>query len=212
MGSKNKKSKRGRPVGSTKKKNTPVVAKTPVVMPKKRGPKPKKDHVYNGVALGSKKAVEAAWEIKSKSSLRGWEKRRANQKEAEKLAKKKTPPKAKAKPPTSAKVKKPKGASSSFNGVCKAIRVSQTTSKYEANFSKWRLGTYTLEADAALAYDSAVRKSGLEQHFCKINFDSEADYMKTRAKEIKSRKIDAEEVDLEGTLAMITDKVQHCNP
>ena len=36
--------------------------------------------------------------------------------------------------------------------------------------------------------------------------------MKTRAKEIKSRKIDAEEVDLEGTLAMITDKVQHCNP
>ena len=207
MGSKNKKSKRGRPVGSTKKKNTPVVAKTPVVMPKKRGPKPKKDHVYNGVALGSKKAVEAAWEAKSKSSLRGWEKRRANQKEAEKLAKKKTPPKAKAKPP-----KKPKGASSSFNGVCKAIRVSQTTSKYEANFSKWRLGTYTLEADAALAYDSAVRKSGLEQHFCKINFDSEADYMKTRAKEIKSRKIDAEEVDLEGTLAMITDKVQHCNP
>lgn len=61
------------------------------------------------------------------------------------------------------------------------------------------------------AYDSAVRKSGLEQHFCKINFDSEADYMKTRAKEIKSRKIDAEEVDLEGTLAMITDKVQHCS-
>ena len=135
MGSKNKKSKRGRPIGS-KKKNTPVVAKTPVVMPKKRGPKPKKGHVYNGVALGSKKAMEAAWEIKSKSSLRGWEKRRANQKEAEKLAKKKTPPKAKAKIPTSAKVKKPKGASSSFNGVCKAIRQSQTTSKYEANFTR----------------------------------------------------------------------------
>ena len=109
-------------------------------------------------------------------------------------------------------MKKPKGASSSFNGVCKAIRQSQTSSKYEANFSKWRLGTYTLEADAALAYDSAVRKSGLEQHFCKINFDSEADYMKTRAKEIKSRKIDAGNVDLEDTLAMITDKVQHCNP
>jgi len=83
---------------------------------------------------------------------------------------------------------------SSFYGVNKVIHQSQTTTKYEANFLKWRLGTYVLKSDAALAYDSAVRKSGLERHLCKLNFASEADYMKTRDKEIKARGINEREV------------------
>jgi len=100
--------------------------------------------------------------------------------------------------------------SSRFNGVSLKVgkKDPSRTKKYEAKFAQWRLGSYFLEADAALAYDSCVRKSGLTNHFNKINFDSEEEYMQSREAEVKEREFEKDVVDLEKTLAHITAKVK----
>ena len=75
---------------------------------------------------------------------------------------------------------------------------------FETQFSNYRLGVYSLETDAALAYDSAIRARGLEKHYNKINFDTKEDYLQARKKEMKVQSLD---VDLEDALTNITDIV-----
>ena len=81
---------------------------------------------------------------------------------------------------------KPHGSSSRYNGVC--IRNVKSCSSFEASFLAFRLGNkYPLETDAALAYDSAIRARGLKEHYRKINFATENDYLQAREEEMKNR-------------------------
>ena len=75
---------------------------------------------------------------------------------------------------------------------------------FETQFSNYRLGVYSLETDAALAYDSAIRARGLEKHYEKINFDTKEDYLQAREEEMEEQSL---EVDLEMVLSFITDMV-----
>ena len=95
-------------------------------------------------------------------------------------------------------------ASSQYNGVSKTKSKKHGGKGYEARFSKYRVGSYILEVDAALAYDGLVRASGWKDHYLKINFAAEQDYIDAREKELEARALD---VELEETLAYITAKV-----
>ena len=94
---------------------------------------------------------------------------------------------------------KPLSSTSSYNGV---YRVTSKT--FEARFVNTRLGRYTLQSDSALAYDSAVRARGLEEHYNKINFDTKEDYLEAREKEMEEQSV---EVDLEETLSYMSSYV-----
>lgn len=72
---------------------------------------------------------------------------------------------------------------------------------FESVFSSYRLGVYSLETDAALVYDSAIRARG-KWHYEKINFDTKEDYLQAREKEMKEQSL---EVDLEEVLSFIAD-------
>lgn len=100
---------------------------------------------------------------------------------------------------TSKKSPSSKGLSR-YNGVSKTKRKNRD-SKFEAKFTKYRLGSYVLEVDAALAYDGAIRARRLKEHYVKINFAVEQDYMSARERELKARGIT---VDLDETLASIS--------
>ena len=99
----------------------------------------------------------------------------------------------------SKKMSKP-DATSIYNGVHLDLS-KKTSTKFEARFSKFRLGSYTLETDAALAYDAAIRARGLEKHYEKINFTTQNKYLKARDVELKSLKIKG--IDLAETLAFM---------
>ena len=90
--------------------------------------------------------------------------------------------------------------SSRYNGVSKSKR-RFGAAKFEAKFAKYRLGSYVLEVDAALAYDGAVRGRQVKKYYSKINFATEQDYLDAREKELETRGIT---VDLEETLAYIS--------
>ena len=100
------------------------------------------------------------------------------------------------------KKKKGHGSTSSYNGVY--MRKLKNGPAFETAFLTFRLGSYSLETDAALAYDSAIRARGLEEHYNKINFDTKEDYLQAREKEMKEQSLD---VDLEESLAFMKDMV-----
>lgn len=93
-----------------------------------------------------------------------------------------------------------RGSTSSYHGVY----MRNIKSTFEAAFLTFRLGNYTLQSDAALAYDSALRARGLEEHYNKINFDTKEDYLQAREKEMEEQSV---EVDLEETLSYISSYV-----
>ena len=95
--------------------------------------------------------------------------------------------------------------SSKYNGVSKTKeRKSIGSSMFESKFARYRMGCYVLEVDAALAYDGVVRSSGRKEHFCKINFTTQGDYLNARNEECASRGID---MDLEDSLGAVTARV-----
>ena len=94
-------------------------------------------------------------------------------------------------------------ASPRFNGVSKMSKLKGH--KYEARFSSYRLGSYVLKADAALAYDGFVRSSGKKKCISKINFKVERDYLDARESESSAKGGTA--VDLEEALNYISSKV-----
>ena len=99
---------------------------------------------------------------------------------------------------------KPHGSSSRYNGVY--IRNTKHDSFFEASFLAFRLGNkYTLQTDAALAYDSAIRARGLKEHYRKINFDTQEDYLQAREEEMKNRGIS---ICLEETLVGLISTVK----
>ena len=59
--------------------------------------------------------------------------------------------------------------------------------------------------DAALAYDSAIRARELKEHYRKINFDTQEDYLEAREIEMKNR---GNSVDLEETLVHLINSVK----
>ena len=87
--------------------------------------------------------------------------------------------------------------SSAFHGVSKA----KSAKKFEVRFRHNYLSSYTLEVDAALVFDGAVRAHGMETHYPKINFDTVQDYMKARKKELKTRCIT---IDLKDAVAELS--------
>lgn len=80
-----------------------------------------------------------------------------------------------------------------FNGVSKKKKCGKK--KFEAKFSKFSLGGYLLETDAALAYDAAVKAREDEAHYFKINFATEESYLIAREEEVKARGITDDLVD-----------------
>jgi len=99
---------------------------------------------------------------------------------------------------------KPHGSSSRYNGVY--IRNTKHDSFFEASFLAFRLGNkFALQSDAALAYDSAIRARELKEHYRKINFDTQEDYLQAREKEMKNRGIN---IDLEETLVHLISTVK----
>ena len=75
---------------------------------------------------------------------------------------------------------------------------------FVSQFCDYRLGSYYLETDAALVYDSAIRARGLEEHYNKINFDTKEEYLQARKKEMKVQSL---EVDLEEALVFMKDMI-----
>ena len=102
------------------------------------------------------------------------------------------------------KKKKKKVKSSKSLSCYKGVHVQSSGSNATAQFLNYRLGNFTLQSDAALAYDSAIRARGLEKHYNKINFDTKEEYLQARKKEMKVQSLD---VDLEDALSDITDVV-----
>jgi len=100
--------------------------------------------------------------------------------------------------------KKKKVKSSKSLSCYKGVHVQSSGSNATAQFLNYRLGKFTLQSDAALAYDSAIRARGLEKHYNKINFDTKEEYLQARKKEMKLQSLD---VDLEDALLDITDMV-----
>mmetsp|Transcript_23565 Transcript_23565/g.42187 ORF Transcript_23565/g.42187 Transcript_23565/m.42187 type:complete len:594 (-) Transcript_23565:209-1990(-) len=98
------------------------------------------------------------------------------------------------------KKKKSPTSRSGYNGVSRA-----KGGHYEARFSAYRVGSYVLKTDAALAYDAFLRASGQKKHFIKIHFKVEQDYIDAREHELKVR--GGITVDLVKTLDYITSKV-----
>ena len=95
-----------------------------------------------------------------------------------------------------------RGSTSSYRGVY--MRNLKHGPTFETAFLTFRLGSYQLQADAALAYDSAVRARGLEEHYNKINFDTKENYLQAREKELENRNA---RVDLEETLSFMSSYV-----
>ena len=98
------------------------------------------------------------------------------------------------------KKKKKVTSNTPYHGVC--MKRFKQEEVFESNFCIYRLGVYSLAADAALVYDSAIRARGLERHYEKINFDTKEDYLQAREKEMKEQSF---EVDLEQVLSFIAD-------
>ena len=147
----------------------------------KRGPKKNQQHVKSAV---SKKAVPTVLDEETAKMLSDvFYNIHGNMKEIS----------------LSKKMSKP-DATSIYNGVHLDLS-KKTSTKFEARFSKFRLGSYTLETDAALAYDAAIRARGLEKHYEKINFTTQNKYLKARDAELKSLKIKG--IDLAETLAFM---------
>ena len=73
--------------------------------------------------------------------------------------------------------KKTKGCGYSiYNGVSNAKRV-RTEDKFDAKFNGYHMGAYTLEVDAALAFDGSMRAHGWGKEYERINFATVQDYM-----------------------------------
>ena len=78
---------------------------------------------------------------------------------------------------------KPQGSTSIYNGVSTRER----STVFDSRFLDIRLGRFILETDAALVYDAAVRAQALKNHYEKINFATEKDYLQAREEEVKNR-------------------------
>lgn len=102
------------------------------------------------------------------------------------------------------KKRKPRLGTSRYMGVHKDLSKTPEPLKYEVRFNTFRLGSYALETDAALAYDSAIRARALEEHYNKINFNTQEDYSRARKTELNNRGII---VDLEETLSHMSSYV-----
>jgi len=77
-------------------------------------------------------------------------------------------------------------ATSIYNGVYRDFSNKRST-VFDSKFLDIRLGRFILETDAALAYDAAVRAQALKEHYEKINFAKEQDYLEARTKELQNR-------------------------
>jgi len=98
---------------------------------------------------------------------------------------------------------KSSGSSSAYNGLKKSSTIvkGNRVTIFHSEILSFRLASFILESDAALAYDSAIRAQALKDHYNKINFATEKDYLGVRTKELKNR--DIPHVDLERTLDSI---------
>ena len=80
------------------------------------------------------------------------------------------------------------------------------SNRYETRFKGVRFGSYDLRADAALAYDYAIRAIGMDskEMHNKINFNAKKDHLDARNSEMKERCLT---IDLLETLKFIETKV-----
>ena len=91
-----------------------------------------------------------------------------------------------------------------YNGVYRDFSNKRST-VFDSKFLDIRLGRFILETDAALVYDSAVRAQALKEHYEKINFATEQDYLEARTKELKNRD---KGTDLGLTLSIVINSVK----
>ena len=82
--------------------------------------------------------------------------------------------------------------------------------KFLARFDNTYLGSYSLETDAALAYDAAIRARRHARHYGKVNFTTKDSYLKERAAELKSKDVSSKaQQPLEQILAYISTNVSN---
>jgi len=81
--------------------------------------------------------------------------------------------------------------------------------KFLARFDNTYMGSYSLETDAALAYDAAIRARRHARHYGKVNFTTKDSYLKERAAELKSNDVSEAQKPLEQILAYISSNVSN---
>lgn len=101
-----------------------------------------------------------------------------------------------------------------YSGVHRDMSKKDTDQpiKFLSRFDNTYLGSYSLETDAALAYDAAIRARRNARHYGKVNFTTKDSYLKERAAELKTFSNDvseAQNLDQMKILAYISSNVSN---